>query len=89
MRIRDPQRPAPATVSEPTPPEGHAARCVSPDHAAEVLGLDVSKVYHLLRARRLPGFKEGKYWLIPLAALEAHVRKRLDTSLFHRHSKNS
>jgi excisionase family DNA binding protein len=65
-----------------TPEQAAEARCLTPEHAAELLDLPRSKVYDLLRARRLPGFKEGKHWLLPVAALKKHVRSQLDNRMY-------
>lgn len=63
----------------------HRARCLSPEKIAEIIpGLGVSKIREMLRTRRLPGYKEGKCWLVPLVALEEYVSQRLDVATFPR-----
>jgi len=59
-----------------------AGRCFSVRRTAERLGLDEGKVYALLRKGRLPGFKEGKHWLVPVRALDEYVHLSLDRSLY-------
>ncbi len=54
------------------------ARCLRPEVVAERLGLPLSRVYALLRTSRLPGFKEGKYWLVPEDALAQHLSARVN-----------
>lgn len=68
--------------TEPPAQQDEVARCLSVQETALRLGLDEGKVYDLLRTGRLPGFKEGKYWLVPLRALDEHVELHLDKSLY-------
>lgn len=63
----------------PAPADGQPL-CIGVERVAELLELPASAVYELLRTKRLPGYKEGKYWQVPVAALEAHVRRRLEDS---------
>jgi excisionase family DNA binding protein len=58
--------------------ESDPARCLRPEAVAQRLHLPLSRVYALLRTRRLPGFKEGKYWLIPEVALAQHLNQRVN-----------
>lgn len=46
--------------------------------AAQALGLGRSTTYELLRSGELPSIRVGRRVLIPLAALEGFIAKRLD-----------
>ena len=41
---------------------------------AQRLGLSPRRVQMMLRAGLLPGMRVGRVWLVPRAALEAHLR---------------
>jgi excisionase family DNA binding protein len=59
---------APATdgAADPGPP-----RCLKPRDVAALTGLEEAYVHALCRAGRLPAFKTGKYWLIPVERFRA------------------
>lgn len=73
-----PEVPA-ASPQDAPPSEAERARCLRPEVVAERLNLPLSRVYALLRTRRLPGFKEGKYWLVPETALAQHLSQRVNS----------
>lgn len=41
-------------------------RCLRPKEAAELTGLEEAYIQALCRTAKLPAFKSGKYWLIPV-----------------------
>lgn len=43
---------------------------LTPYDVADELGLSLTTVYNLLRAKKIPGSKIGKSWRIPKDALE-------------------
>ncbi|MEN6459782.1 MAG: helix-turn-helix domain-containing protein [Syntrophomonas sp.] len=50
---------------------------ISPEKAADKLGLSPSKIRQMLHSGILPGFKMDKRWLISVKALEAWVDKQI------------
>jgi excisionase family DNA binding protein len=44
-------------------------RHVTPIQVAELLGVKEAYVHELCRSHRIPAFKEGKYWMIPVSEL--------------------
>jgi hypothetical protein len=84
MKMLQPEPTANSPVEKEADPL-HRARCLSPEKIAEIIpGLGVSKIREMLRTRRLPGYKEGKCWLVPLVALEEYVSQRMDVATFPR-----
>lgn len=47
---------------------------LTPEEAAEELGVSKNRIYALLHSKELKGFRIGKPWKIPCEALEEYVR---------------
>ncbi len=62
---------AAATQAAVSPPRDalDELRHLTAGQVAELLNVKSAYVHELCRTRRLPAVKEGKYWLIPQAAL--------------------
>jgi excisionase family DNA binding protein len=66
-------------AAAPTPDGLDDLRHLSPGQVAELLNVKPAYVHELCRTGRLAAVKEGKYWLIPQAALrERLVYRRSD-----------
>ena len=48
---------------------------LSPEEAAEVLGVGRSRVYDLMRKKELPSVRLGKSRRVPVAALRVYVER--------------
>lgn len=69
---------APATTTTPTSPFPAGALALSPEQVAAALGVPRTKVYQLLASKRIMSCKIGKYRRIPIAEVEAFLRRELE-----------
>ena len=53
----------------------HAEKLLTPEEAAERLGLSPVTVGHMLRRGALPGVKVGRLWRFREATLDAYIRE--------------
>ncbi len=54
---------------------------VTPDRAADMLGIAPRKVREMIYSGELPSFKVGKRWLIPIRELEKWISDQVRQAL--------
>lgn len=62
----------------PTPPFPAGALALSPEQVAQALGITRTKTYALLASKRIRSVKLGRYRRIPVAEVEAFLRRELE-----------
>lgn len=78
---------APREVDEHST-EDHA-RCIDVPKAAALLDLHESQVYEMIRQRRLPSVRMGKYVRVPVAELRKTLERQFNTVLNSRRERRA
>lgn len=78
--MTDPESPEQAIARElptTTEPERLPIKLLNPEQGATVTGLSESTFYELLRTREIQSFKVGRRRVVPVAAIDEWIERRL------------